>query len=375
MLTISFELRKWRMSYRRSGLFGRQAISTLLRGSGCKLLAVVVSDRSDRKSVLLKEKGMKRFHWPLKAQSRRPQAPGEASSVRRGKTSSFVLFGTILLVMLAQVNMARGNIPGDANGDGVVDTLDLATVTDNWNPGGGVVGGAAVGGFNGDGYVDFLDFQTIINNYTYGVNVQGTNVSTVVFNTVKTPVTIAGLGYMEYDVYATANAGHNVRAIEGYFSGPMLQNGVLVDDPDPEQEYPEASHLYRPDSVNFPDQIIDAGLDIEYFSPNNSLLLDHKTGIESYLGTEANPFVLGIMGDSANSVDFAHLVVPEGDSVYFSGHVVSCSDPLGQDFQNVDVTTLPDLGAAVPEPLTILAVGMGIAGLGGYIRRRRMVAK
>lgn len=29
----------------------------------------------------------------------------------------------------------------------------------------------------------------------------------------------------------------------------------------------------------------------------------------------------------------------------------------------------------VPEPLTLAAVGMGIAGLGGYIRRRRMAAK
>ena len=30
---------------------------------------------------------------------------------------------------------------------------------------------------------------------------------------------------------------------------------------------------------------------------------------------------------------------------------------------------------AVPEPLTLAAVGMGIAGLGGYIRRRRAAAQ
>ena len=34
-----------------------------------------------------------------------------------------------------------------------------------------------------------------------------------------------------------------------------------------------------------------------------------------------------------------------------------------------------DEDAPVPEPLTLLAVGMGIAGLGGYIRRRRAAAK
>ena len=38
------------------------------------------------------------------------------------------------------------------------------------------------------------------------------------------------------------------------------------------------------------------------------------------------------------------------------------------------VATTGDL-APVPEPLTMIALGMGIAGLGGYIRRRRAVAK
>jgi formylglycine-generating enzyme required for sulfatase activity len=34
-----------------------------------------------------------------------------------------------------------------------------------------------------------------------------------------------------------------------------------------------------------------------------------------------------------------------------------------------------DVGAPVPEPLTMLALSMGIVGLGGYIRRRRVAAK
>jgi len=39
-------------------------------------------------------------------------------------------------------------------------------------------------------------------------------------------------------------------------------------------------------------------------------------------------------------------------------------------FQGIGLDN-PELLIVVPEPLTMLAVGMGIAGLGGYIRKRR----
>ena len=42
----------------------------------------------------------------------------------------------------------------------------------------------------------------------------------------------------------------------------------------------------------------------------------------------------------------------------------------GMNIERTDVAT-----TCVPEPLTLIALGMGIAGLGGYIRRRRMAAK
>ena len=41
-------------------------------------------------------------------------------------------------------------------------------------------------------------------------------------------------------------------------------------------------------------------------------------------------------------------------------------DQFAQGTWSLQTETSP-----VPEPLTMLAVGMGIAGLGGYIRRRR----
>ena len=45
---------------------------------------------------------------------------------------------------------------------------------------------------------------------------------------------------------------------------------------------------------------------------------------------------------------------------------------FGLDDFYIDQAAPPPVGGDVPEPMTMLAMGLGIAGLGGYIRKRRM---
>ena len=60
--------------------------------------------------------------------------------------------------------------------------------------------------------------------------------------------------------------------------------------------------------------------------------------------------------------------VPAGSAATDLSFAASTDNYIGLD--NVSVTALP-----VPEPLTMIAVGMGVAGLGGYVRRRCQAAK
>lgn len=53
--------------------------------------------------------------------------------------------------------------PGDLNGDGTVDALDLSTLLTNWNKTGQT---AAQGDINGDGTVDALDLSTLLTNWS-----------------------------------------------------------------------------------------------------------------------------------------------------------------------------------------------------------------
>ncbi|MEM7682693.1 MAG: dockerin type I domain-containing protein [Planctomycetota bacterium] len=59
-------------------------------------------------------------------------------------------------------------LPGDANGDGVVDLLDFDILAQNFGAPGnglGIPNGVADGDFNGDGAVDLLDFDTLAQNF------------------------------------------------------------------------------------------------------------------------------------------------------------------------------------------------------------------
>ena len=90
--------------------------------------------------------------------------------------------------------------------------------------------------------------------------------------------------------------------------------------------------------------------------------------------------VSGFVASATNTVSFP------GDATFTLGDRVSGNDP-SNDFQLADLaiwdeilsdTRIAELAggaspapSAIPEPMTMLAVGLGISGLGGYIRKRR----
>ena len=58
-------------------------------------------------------------------------------------------------------------VPGDANGDGKVDALDLNTLGVNWQQ--NVAGGIAEGDFDESGFVDAADLNILGTNWLFGV--------------------------------------------------------------------------------------------------------------------------------------------------------------------------------------------------------------
>ena len=112
--------------------------------------------------------------------------------------------------------------------------------------------------------------------------------------------------------------------------------------------------------------------------------------VTSYFGSDVTDgiYSVAIHLDASSQTAWAKIIAP-GNQIYTSptldlalvGDTVASMTGVDlyvknyqggppADFANFDVDASP-----VPEPLTLLAVGMGIAGLGGYIRRRRLAAK
>jgi hypothetical protein len=106
--------------------------------------------------------------------------------------------------------------------------------------------------------------------------------------------------------------------------------------------------------TNYP---VNTGVTVTYGTPVLLGTLDYDTqltGVGSFFATSNGTWT----GPGAVAVGSVGILELTGD-FYLAGDPVSISVEA----------------APVPEPVTMLAVGMGIAGLGGYIRRRRLAAK
>lgn len=90
-------------------------------------------------------------------------------------------------------------LPGDANGDGLINGVDYVIWFNHYKLTGG--GGAAIGDFNNSGTVDGVDFVVWLNNYTGG-NASPTGTAT------PTPAPISGTGYCETAGRVTVEAEH-----------------------------------------------------------------------------------------------------------------------------------------------------------------------
>ena len=323
-----------------------------------------------------------------KTQSSGLEAHSGAFSIRRGQRAVFILFGAVLLTMLAS-KYGAATIPGDFNGDGVVNSLDLAIMRKDWNPDKDTPGSDDNWGYS------YQDFQTLIDNYTFGTTIGGSGSGGQVnLYQLSKPATIAG--YTEYDIYAQSS--YSIRATEFYFSGQMFHcwhGGTLspIDACDSNGQptlSEDDSHVYAPSCGGGVDPGIystdcfgnDGGTFPEGIIPgtySKSLVPGYHTALGNELGTATDPFVLGFPNDqlgpnSPNLICLAHLVLPNGDneSTYFTGSVAVYDGAEGEDFKR---RRSQSAESARPEPLTMVAIGMGIAGLGGYIRRRHAAAK
>jgi hypothetical protein len=78
----------------------------------------------------------------------------------------FVFGFTDFTMRIDNISVTRtiAPVPGDTNGDGLVNALDLAAVLDGWGP--CPAKGACTGDLDGNGAVDALDLGTVLANWT-----------------------------------------------------------------------------------------------------------------------------------------------------------------------------------------------------------------
>lgn len=152
-------------------------------------------------------------------------------------------------------------------------------------------------------------------------------------------------------------------------------------------------------SENVPD-VGGALLDMKrgpHMDPNFPITFDIIQGTFDDFGT-ATPLLSvtltpGAFAQDWNMVAFSNGTITLNAGTTYTGVLHSNAEDhqstayfiKGGNFQFVDAAGEPVSGggtivsgessAPVPEPLTLAAVGMGIAGLGGYIRRRHVVTK
>jgi len=73
-------------------------------------------------------------------------------------------FSTSRYMMISEVELFSGSIPGDLDGDGDVDQGDLGILLADW----GCAGGGCVGDCDGDGDTDQADLGVLLANWGYG---------------------------------------------------------------------------------------------------------------------------------------------------------------------------------------------------------------
>ncbi len=82
------------------------------------------------------------------------------------KEIGVALFLALAVLMAFNVLMVRAQIPGDVNGDGVVDIGDVAAVAGSFGKQSGDPGFNPNADLNSDGRIDVFDLVLVVMNYT-----------------------------------------------------------------------------------------------------------------------------------------------------------------------------------------------------------------